>query len=106
MPVGGAEQYWAIVATAMALATSPPDCPPIPSDTINNLMSGTTRQASSLLPRTRPTSVRDPIEISAHPVCFTAVLFRSSQFNHMSEPSLYCRVSSGLGLATDLMRVT
>ena len=47
-----------MVLTAMELATSPAACPPMPSHTANS--GACTRKESSLCPRTRPTSERDP----------------------------------------------
>src|SRR6202011_3545695 len=51
------------VSTASALATSPCASPPIPSDNTNRWSGATMRKQSSLLVRTRPTSVTPPLLI-------------------------------------------
>ena len=50
-----------IVSTAIELATSPAACPPMPSLTTNSGVR--TMKESSLWPRTRPTSERQPQEM-------------------------------------------
>src|SRR5258708_13329244 len=56
-------QCFTTVSTANALATSPCASPPIPSDNTNRCSGATMRKQSSLLVRTRPTSVTPPLTI-------------------------------------------
>src|SRR5712664_2317266 len=56
-------QCFTRVSTANALATSPCASPPIPSDSTKRCSGATMRKQSSLLVRTRPTSVTPPLTI-------------------------------------------